>query len=109
MQEAIEVARKIEAVIKAIRDEGARSEVLIEARAKAISEYDKSIASSILKLKESGTPATVSEKVAKGERWELRYAMEVAEGTYKAHFARLNYLQSQLNGYQSVNKFLAVT
>ena len=109
MKEAIEVARNIEAVIKAIRDEGARSEVLIEARARAISEYDKSIATTILKLKESGTPATVSEKVAKGERWELRYAMEVAEGTYKAHFARLNYLQSQLNGYQSVNKFLAVT
>ena len=91
MKEAVEVARNIEAVIKAIRDEGTRSDVLIEARARAISEYDKSIGSAILKLKESGTPATVSEKVAKGEKWELRYAMEVAEGTYKAHFARLQY------------------
>ena len=98
MQEAIEVAHNIEAVIKAIRDEGARSEVLIEARARAISEYDKSIAATMLKLKESGTAATLTEKVAKGEKWELRYAMEVAEGTYKAHFARLQYLQSQLNG-----------
>ena len=109
MKEAIEVARHIESVIKAIRDEGKRSDVLIKARASAIAEYDKHLASTILKLKESGTAATLAEKVAKGEKWELRYAMEVAEGTYKAHFARLQYLQSQLNGYQSVNRYLNVT
>ena len=109
MQEAMEVARHIESVIEAIRVEGGRSEVLIEARARAISQYDKHVATTILKLKEAGTAATLAEKVAKGERWELRYAMEVAEGTYKAHFARLNYLQSQLNGYQSVNRYLSVT
>ena len=107
--EAVRVARNIEAVIEAIKVEGGRSQELIEARAKSVTDYDKAIATTIIRLKDGGTPTTIVEKIAKGECYEIRLTMEVADQTLKAHFARLDYLKSQLNGYQSINRHLDVT
>ena len=105
--EALQVSKMIELVIVAIREEGQKSKGLIENRAVCISNYDKAIAIEILRLKESGTPATISEKVAKGNCWAERLDTETADGEYKAHFARIDYLKAQLNGYQSINRHIA--
>ncbi len=107
--DVLEVAHEIEKLIKAIRDEGKRSQDLIQAKASAMMNYDKAIAVRSVIHKADGMAVTMIKEQAKGDASQLLYDMIVATETLKAHWERLKYLQAQLNGCQSINRFLAVT
>jgi hypothetical protein len=88
-----------------------------ENKAIALSEYDKSMAITIMKLKNgvemqlddvtiSNPPATLIEKIAKGICWEAKQKMELSEALYKSCISNIDATQAILNGYQSLNKHL---
>ena len=106
--EPVEVARQIETCIRAIGEEGKLSPDLIEGRAMAIRDYDKALSIEEVKLRDDKVPATMVKDVARGNISEARYKLEIAEGSYKAHFSRLDCLKAQLNGLQSINRHLSV-
>lgn len=77
------------------------------ARAKAISNYDKQLKIAIVVLKDGGKfPATLIEKIAKGVCCDHREQLELAEVAYKACISNLEALKAQLNGYQSIYKHM---
>ena len=80
------------------------------ARAKAISNYDMRLGIAIVTLKEEGKfPATLIEKIAKKLCAPEREQLEIAESGYKACISNLTALQAQLNGYQSLFRWLDET
>jgi hypothetical protein len=96
-----------------------RGEVKKRADAKAISiaEYDKQIAIVLIQLKEGepfdidgktikGTPTTLCKDVAKGVCWHERLKMEQAIAAYNSANTNLDVVRAQLNGYQSILKYL---
>ncbi len=107
--EAVDVARKIESVIEAVKVEGQRSQKLIIKEAEAMREYDKEIALRELAHKSAGMPVTLIGHQAKGDASDKLYEMIVAQKTLKAHWQRLAYLLAQLNGYQSIYRHLTHT
>ena len=109
MSTVVEIATQILRVIDAIRDEGRLSKGLIQAKGDAMRIYDKAIAVRSLMLKEGSMAVTLIEKQAKGDASQLLCEKIVAEESLKAHWSRLQYLQAQLNGYQSIFKHLEST
>ena len=107
--EAVAVARRIESIIEAVKVEGKRSKDLIIAEAESMRDYDKEIALRELAYKDAGMAVTLIGHQAKGDASEYLYKMIVAQKTLKAHWERLKYLQAQLNGYQSIFRFLEHT
>ena len=105
--ELIKVKDCIEKLIAEIGKCRREIETKGNARAMAISNYDKQLKIAIVTLKEAGKfPATLIEKIAKGVCADHRERLELAEVGYKACISNLNALMAQLNGYQSVYKHL---
>ena len=88
-----------------------------ERKAETIAEYDRKLAVNIMKLKNgiemeldgekiSNPPATLIEKIAKGIIWKERLEMEKADGLYKSIISNIDSVQSELNGLQSINRYL---
>lgn len=103
----IEVKDCIEKLISEIGHCRRDIETKGNARAKAISNYDKQLKIAIVTLKEAGKfPATLIEKIAKGVCSDHRLTLELAEVGYKACISNLEALKAQLNGYQSIYKHL---
>jgi predicted nucleic acid-binding Zn-ribbon protein len=87
-------------------------------KAEAISEYEKAISLTILKIKngmitefegqqiDEKLPANLVEKIAKGICWQEKLAVEKTEGFYKAAIVGMQSIMSELNGLQSLNKYL---
>ena len=109
MSTVVEIASQIEKVIAAICKEGKLSKELIAAKAEAMMNYDKAIAVRSLELKDDGMAVTLIEKQAKGDASQLLRDKVVAEDSLKAHFARIQYLQTQQNGFQSIFRHLEAT
>lgn len=105
--EIIKVKDCIEKIISDIGYCRREIETKGNARAKAISNYDKQLKIAIVTLKENGKfPATLIEKIAKGVCSDHRLTLELAEVGYKACISNLEALKAQLNGYQSIYKHL---
>ena len=88
---------------------------IVKDRAEGMAEYDKSLAKTIIQLKNgkefeldgskiSNPIASNAEKIAKGVCWKEKLNKEQAEGTYKAYFVKLDILKTQMNGLQSIKK-----
>ena len=107
--QAVEVAHHIEKIIGAITLEGQRSEDLIQAKADASRVYDKALAVRAAEMKIEGMAATLIQAQAKGDASQLLSELIVATESLKAHWKRLDYLQAQLNGFQSINRHLDST
>jgi len=116
--ELIKIADAIEALIKLIGETRREIEKKGNARAEAISNYDRKIAITLATLRDTelyelagqtykSPPVTIMEKIAKGICADERYKLEIAESDYRATVSNLNALQSQLNGYQSIFRNLA--
>jgi len=111
------VAKLINGKIKAIEVERNKLETLANNKARAEAEYDRELAVTIIKLK-TGTPitvdgneivnppATIIERIARGAVWEAKLRCETANGLYKATISNISALESQMTGYQSINKYL---
>lgn len=75
-------------------------------KAKAISEYDSMVAIETLKLKDEGYPTTILDKLAKGKCADYRYAQDLAETKYKSINTIIDSIKAELNGYQSIFRWL---
>ena len=109
MADLILTVERIETAIKLLTKEGQRSDKLIQAKAEAMAEYDKTLAVVIIKLKADGNPVTIIDKLAKGGVSDLLLKKIVAEEMLKAHYSRMEMLKAQLNGLQSINRYLSAT
>lgn len=119
MREPLEVANQIEKKIVLL--EKGRSQLNAAASQKAITiaQYHCKRAVVIMKLKAGkpmelegetieNPPATLTREIADGICWQERQAMELAEAEYKALVEKLHSVQAELNGWQSINRFLEV-
>jgi hypothetical protein len=113
----IKVKECIEKLISEIGKCRREIEAKGQARAKAITEYDKAMAITMSMLRNDKLymlagkeypqpPVTIIEKLAKGICEQQRYDMEIAESGYRACISNLEALKAQLNGYQSIYKHL---
>ena len=115
--ELIEVSQKITEKIKLLEKGRGLLNKRAERKAHAISNYEKALALTIVKLKMNAMddifgydidnlPATLIEKTARGLVYTEKLEMELAEAEYKSAIVGMNAIESELNGYQSVNRFL---
>ena len=104
-----ENAKIMQSLIGALKKEGHRSQELIMAKASTMREYDKQMGVMCIKLKDNGLAVGLIKERAKAECSEFLYQRIVAEETLKAHYSRLDTLKAQLNGYQSINRYLDST
>lgn len=111
---ATEIEKKIAELELAKKHLSKRSEVKAETSAN----YDKAVALTIIKLRNGQTleldgekivdpPATALDKIAKGICFKEKLEMDKAEAEYKSLITYIEVVQSQLNGWQSINKFLS--
>jgi len=115
--EIVQVARKIEEKIKTLELGREVLKERAEEKARAISNYDKQIAITLIRLKNGAEfeldghkvkdpLATVSEKIAKGICYQERLDQELAEATYKNAIVGMQAISSELNAYQSIFRHL---
>lgn len=119
MNDLIMLNNAIEDKIKLLEKMRAEIKSRAEQKAITISEYDKQLAITIIKLKNNNItewegenivnlPATLIEKIAKGICSRARNDMEIADGLYKSVISNIDSVQAELNGYQSINKHLSI-
>lgn len=86
-------------------------------KAKAISNYERTIAKTIIQLKNGvkfhldgneivNPPTTTTEKLAKGICWQEKLECEEAETLYKSLIVNIEVIKTQLNAYQSILRYL---
>jgi len=120
MTNLLKVAKLMNDKIKSIEEFRNSLEQLAINKATALSEYEKQLAKTIIQLKNGGEvevdgliykdpPITLTEKIARGACWKESLEKERAEGRYKACITNISALEAQLNGYQSINRYLAET
>lgn len=107
--DVMKVSRLIEQKIGLLEKGRDGLEPLAHNKAQALSDYDKALKIAILTLREKGNlPVTLIEKVAKGECHLSRRAMDLADALYKIQIVKMDAVQAELNGYQSINRHLEV-
>jgi hypothetical protein len=115
MSDNYTVQTGIESKIALLEECRAQLQVRADEKARALSEYDKALAITMLKMKngkqmELGGELidkpinTLIEKLAKGVVWQEKLNAEKADGMYKALITAIDCIQSELNGLQSINK-----
>ena len=116
--EALEVAQAIQLKISALDNLKPKLDSVIIGACQATANYDKALALTIVRLRNGAEidmgdnhlikdpPASVLEKIAKGICWKERLAMDTAEANLKAVYSKIDITQAQLNGYQSINRYL---
>lgn len=122
MDDIITNAQKIEAMIEEIETLVDNIPEAAEAKALGISNYDRQLALTIVKIKNgqitqmedsngelidiTSLPATLIRDVAKGIIWKAAYDKESGDAGYKGIITMVDARKAQLNGLQSVNKVL---
>ena len=105
--EVLQVAKQIEDKIHLLERGRGELEALAREKARTIGEYDKALSTTILRHKSEGKlQATLIEKVSKGQCHKERLAMELADALYKVQTVKMNAVQAELNGWQSINRYL---
>jgi hypothetical protein len=103
----IELLSKYRAHLKTVGDRKAAS----------LSDYDKALALALIGLKNGkryeidgvgieNPPASIMEKIAKGICYKERLASEVADNEYKSLITYINCLQAEMNGLQSIIRYM---
>ena len=79
-------------------------EHLLRAQAEAERTYDMAYASEVLRLKQSGEPATIIPTLAKGTKHvaDLKFDLAIADALVKASDKSMKNLDSALVGYNSI-------
>lgn len=113
----VEIAEQIENYILIIGRERRKLPEYACKKSETLAEYEKSLALTILKLKNGDItefegqpvdklPATLLERVAKGICWQEKLEADKAEAEYKNQIVNIQAIEAQLNGYQSLNRYL---
>ena len=90
-----------------------------ETLARAISDYDKQLAVTMIQLRNGVTmnlegneienpPTTITEKIAKGICYESKFAVEMAQVSYKVVCLKLDALKVEVSSLQSLLKYFEV-
>lgn len=115
--EITKVSTEIETQINEIRKSLGHLKERAEEKAKALAEYDKAMAKTIMKLKNGiefeidgitiqNPQATLIEKIARGICYQEKINMELAEANYKNLIVGIDSLQAILSAWQSINRYL---
>lgn len=115
--ELIKVAELIEQRIRLLERGRQTLQERAERKAETIATYEKRIAVVMIELKNGvemmweeqtikNPPATLIEKIARGICWQEKLEMEKCEAEYRNAIAGLSCIQAELNGFQSINRFL---
>ena len=86
-------------------------------KANSAIEYEKKLASVLIQLRNGcefthegeivrNPPTTIMKDIAKGVCYVERLRSELAETNYKSIIVKINALTSELNGFQSINRYL---
>lgn len=117
MSETLDVSKEILNKIDEIEKLKKMNKEMIDKSAQAMSNYDKELALTIVKLRNGvameidgveikDPPATIIEKIAKGIIYQARLDLEKAQGYVSGIKSNLMATQAQLNGLQSINRHL---
>jgi len=103
----MDVARKIGDKIRELEFLRRDFEKLAIEKARTMGVYDRDLRIATLRLKDEGKlPATLIEKVAKGDCYKQRSNADLAEALYKIQIVKAQMVQAELNGYQSIFRHL---
>ncbi len=116
--EALEIAKAISDKIEELELLKVELPKAIYQQGKAAAEYDKILALTIVRLRSGSEielegytvkdpPVTILERVAKGICHKEALDMDTAEGKLKAIDSAIRITMAQLNGFQSINRYLA--
>lgn len=116
--ETVKLSQLIEDKIKLLEAGRKELKTRAERKAETIAEYDRRMAITMIELKNGvevmwegqkiqNPPATIIEKIAKGLCWQSKLEMEKAEAFYKNAIVGLHTITAELNGLQSVNRYLS--
>lgn len=115
--EIMDISKKIQDKIGLLEDMRLRIKERAERKATAISNYDKALAITIIKLKNGKhmeldnniiekPPTTIIDKIAKGVCYKEKLEMEEADALYKCVISNINSVLAELNAYQSIFRHL---
>lgn len=118
MADLIALNRLMGKKIKLIEEDTLALEQLAINKAQTLSIYEKAVGLTIMQLKNGGSvevdgvsitnpPATIAERIARAACWQECLEKEKAEALYKAAITRISSRSAQLNGYQSMNRYLS--
>lgn len=118
MTETFELARGIVDKIKELDSLVQKMPELARNKTVSESEYEKTLAKTIVSLKNGGEheingekvknpPVTILEKIAKGICWQEKLQMDKDDQLYRICNVRIEVTKSQLNAYQSLNRHLS--
>lgn len=115
--ELTKVSEAIEQRIRLLEQGRKKLQEIATNKAKTISDYEKAIALTLMKLKNDVSmelegeliqkpPASIMEKVARGICWKEKLDMEKADADYRCAITGMNAIEAELNGFQSINRYL---
>lgn len=118
--EIYEIADRIEECEEMLRRGRKELSKRATEKANALSDYDRALAKAILKLRNGGSveldgetitnpPATIIERIARGVCYKEKLEAELSEAVYKNAVVGLSSLQAELNGYQTLFRYLDET
>lgn len=113
----IEVSEQILAKIAELEKLRGMLEYKSNDRANATAKYELKMATTIIQLKNGmpfkldgneiiAPPTTLVKEIAKGVCWEAQLEMDKADAFYKNLLNEISIVSSQLNAYQSINRYL---
>jgi hypothetical protein len=115
--DVITIAKRMNNRINALEAARGRLESLASLKAESCALYEKELAITIIRIKNGmeveldgkhiiNPPVTIMEKIARGICWEYKLAMDKADTAYKAEIVCMSALAAELNGYQSINRYI---
>ena len=115
--EIIKVSEQIELKIKTLEKGRALLQERATNKAETDALYDKAMARTLIQLKNGvkftlddqvieNPPASYCEKIARGICWKEKLAANLAESEYKNAIEGLRCIEAELNGWQSINRYL---
>ena len=114
------VSKKIQDKINLLEQGRQQLEAASLEKATTIAQYDKQLAITLIRLTAGkpveidgevvkDVPATIREKIAKGICWKECLEKEKADAMYKSITSKMQSIESELNGWQSINRYLDKT
>jgi hypothetical protein len=115
--EAIEVAEQIQKKINLLEKARSRIKPLAEDKAHSISDYRRALAVVTMELKNgkeiifggqriTNPPATIIPTISQGYCYKEKLAAELADGMYRGLITSMESIKAELNGLQSINRYL---
>lgn len=115
--EVIQIAKQMEDKIKLLEVGRKALGERAKNRAEAIANYEKVLAITIIKLRNGveleldsnkikDPPTTIIEKISRGICWKESLEKDKTEAEYRNAIAGMKAIEAELNGFQSINRYL---